>query len=107
MYILMSGTNFVFMTFRVGDVSGFENVCVAVEIWNFKIWVVQTLSDEKLTITHNVYLDELDKLCIHDFCISDYQGSGQSDFSEKNPKFDLVKLGTKWPQMINFWIHGC
>ena len=32
MYILMSGTNFVFMTFRVGDVSGFENVCVVVEI---------------------------------------------------------------------------
>jgi len=34
--------SFVFMTFRVGDVSGFENVCVAVEIWNFKIWLGQT-----------------------------------------------------------------
>jgi len=93
MYILMSGTNFVFMTFLVGDVSGFENVCVALEIWNIKIWVVQTLSNEKLTLTHNVYLNELDKLCIHDFCIWDYQGSGQSDFLEKNLRFDLVKLG--------------
>jgi len=72
---------------------GFQNVCVAVEIWNFKIWVVQTVSDEKLTITHNVYLDELDKLCIHDFCIWDYQGSVKVTFQKKNPRFDLVKLG--------------
>jgi len=81
------------MTFRVEAVYGPENVRVAVKIWNFKIWVVQTLSDEKLTITPNVYLDKVDKLCIHEFCSWDHLGFGESIFFLKNPMFDLVKLG--------------
>ena len=80
------------MTFRVRAVYGPENVRVAVKNWNFKIWVVQTISDEKLTITPNVYLDKGNKLYIHDFCIWDLSGPVKVYFV-KNPMFDLVKLG--------------
>jgi len=68
----MSVPILVFMTFRVETVYGFENWSERVKILKFKIWVVQTLSNKKLTITPNVDLDEFDILCIYDFFILIY-----------------------------------
>ena len=46
---------------------GCRNSHVAIKISKFKIRAVQTQSNEKLTITRNVDLDVIDKLCIYDF----------------------------------------
>jgi hypothetical protein len=54
--------------------------------------VVQTFTNEKLTIRANVGLDEWNKLCIHKFSIRDHPWFGQSVFLKTNV-LTLVKLG--------------
>jgi len=79
--------------------------------------VVQTFSNEKLTIRPNVELDECNKLCIHKFSIWDHLGSDKVcvyknqcfDFGQtwSNDPFDDLKskkLNTKLLEIIKIYI---
>jgi hypothetical protein len=74
----MSGTNFVFMSFPVETIQGSENRRLAMNSFKIQNCVVQTFTNETLTIKPNVGLDEWNKLCINEFSIRDHPGFGQS-----------------------------
>jgi hypothetical protein len=55
----------VFMTFPVETIQGSENWRLSMNSFKIQNGVVQTFTNEKLTIRPNVGLDEWNKLCIH------------------------------------------
>jgi hypothetical protein len=67
--------------FSSWDDLGFQKQASRCENSKFNIWEFETLSNEKLTMTPIVGLEELYKLCIHDFCIWDHLWFGQGVFS--------------------------
>jgi len=65
----MSGAILVFMSFPFETIHGSENRRFAMNSFKFQNCVIQTFSNENVTITENVDLDEWNKHCIHEFSI--------------------------------------